>query len=371
MSRYYYYLIFINMVANIIASVPVILMHYRKDGTVISMIIAIIIGMIQVIIYTRFFNSFPGMTLPDLLKKSTSKWFYIPFQVILAFIWFVAGTITIVTFTFLLKRFLTPDMEIWLIGSSILVFVLFGCLMKTDRILYTIEIILTLTFPLILFIFLKAYGSNYINWDYVKIAARQINHMPNLIAFSACFYLFLGTANLFIFNRFFTTKQNFRLKQISIIGLMMIVTLFTTYFIPIGFNGFNHIDELVYPWISTSDSLRMKYGFIERVLFVFLLFYLAIAFLSILVHWHVCTEFLKYTFNLNNLKWKGFSYGQYIPVVVYPTLSLYLILKLDEYQLIKYTGYFYVILFLIFPLVALLLWYIKRRMKDAVNEDSN
>lgn len=79
MSRFYYYLILINMAANIIASVPVILLNHHKDGAVSSMLISIVVGIILVIVYTRFFNSFPGMTLPELLKKTTVKWFYQPF----------------------------------------------------------------------------------------------------------------------------------------------------------------------------------------------------------------------------------------------------------------------------------------------------
>jgi len=360
------------MIANIIASVPVILMQYRKDGAMMSIILAIIAGIVLVTIYTRFFNSFPGKTLPELLKSVTSKWFYWPFILLLALTWFVAGTITLVTFTFLLKRFLTGDMNVFIIGLSILCFVLFGCLMKSDRILYTIEIILTLALPLIFFVFLKAYGGPNINWDFVKLAAQYIYHPPSWTPFAACFFLFLGSANLFIFNRFFTTKQNFGWKQILFVSFLMIGTLFTTYFIPIGYNGFENIDELVYPWISTSDSLRMKYAIIERVLFVFLLFYLMIAFLSILIHWHVCTEFLKFLFKLNKIKVKGFSFGNFIPLIFYAVISLYLVLKLDEYQLFKYTSFYYLYLVVMFPIMTLLFWYIKRRMKnDKVQQNSS
>jgi hypothetical protein len=371
LSRFYYYLILINMVANIIASVPAILLHFHKEGAVPSMILAVVVGTLLVTIYTRFFNSFPGMTLPELLEKTTAKWFHLPFVFFLAVMWFVAGLITLITFTFLLIRYLTPEMPIIQISLTIIISVIFGCLMKTERVLYTIEIILLITFPLILFIFYKAYSSNSLEWDFVKEAALYVNQMPNITPFAACFFLFLGAANLFIFNRFFTEKQTFGWKQVSIVMLVALSTLFTTYFIPIGFNGFESINELVYPWISTSDSLRMDFFIIERVLFVFLLFYLGVAFLSILIHWHVSMEFLKFVFGLEKVKYKGINIGKFIPIPFFIGISLFFIRKLNEYQLFRYTSYFYNSLILVFPLLIILFFFIKRRMKYAKQANQN
>ncbi|KGR78774.1 GerAB/ArcD/ProY family transporter [Ureibacillus sinduriensis] len=365
MSRYYYYLILINMVANVIASVPAILLQFHKQGSVSSMILAAIIGTILITIYTRFFNAFPGMTLPDLLKKTTAKWFYNPFILLLALVWFIAGLITLVTFAFLLIRFVTPEMPIIQIGSTIILSVIFGCLMRSERVLYTIELVTLITFPLTIFIFYKAYTSDNLNWDFVKDAALYVNQMPNLNSFGACLFLFLGVVNLFIFNRFFTEKQSFKWKHAALIGVISTMTLFTTYFIPIGFHGFENIDELVYPWISTSDSIRMEFFIIERVLFVFILFYLGIAFLSILIHWHVSMEFLKFVFHLEKIKFRGLTVGTVIPLPFFIGISLYFLRELNEYQLFRISGLFYDSLIFFFSLITILLFFIKRRMKNA------
>ncbi|BDH61656.1 hypothetical protein MTP04_17860 [Lysinibacillus sp. PLM2] len=214
--------------------------------------------------------------------------------------------------------------------------------MKTERVLYTIELILLMTFPLILFVFYKAYTSDRLMWDFVMEAASYVNQIPNGTAFSSCFFLFLGVANLFIFNRFFTQKQNFGWKQIVIIALTSTFSLFTTYFIPIGFNGLEGIDELIYPWILTSDALRLDYFLIERIQYVFILFYLGIAFLSILIHWHVSMEFLRFVFKLEQIKFKGMIVGKYFPVPFFVGASLLFILYVDEYQLYRLTSIFYI-----------------------------
>ncbi|MDN4494717.1 GerAB/ArcD/ProY family transporter [Ureibacillus aquaedulcis] len=371
MSRYYYYLIFINMVANIIASVPSILYESHKEGSVSSMILGLVAGTIIVTIYTRFFNAFPGMTLPDLLEKTTAKWFYKPFVLFLAFMWFFAGLITLATYTFLLIRYVTPEMPVIQISLSIILSVIFGCLMRTERVLYTIELILLVTLPLILFIFYKTYSGNSLEWDFVKEAALYVNQLPDLNSFSASFFLFLGVVNLFMFNRFFTKKQSFNWKHVTIIAIISTLNMFTTYFIPIGYNGFENIDELVYPWISTSDSIRMEYFMIERVLFVFLLFYLGIAFVSIMIHWHVSIEFLKFVFNLEKLKIKGFKLGKFIPIPFFIGASLFTIVKLNEYQLLRLSSIFYNSLIFFFPSMILLFFFIKRSMKNAKQAKQN
>lgn len=355
------------MVANVIASVPAILLHFHNEGAVSAMVLSVVIGTIIVTIYAKFFNAFPGMTLPDLLQKTTSKWFYNPFIFLLAVTWFIAGLITLITFTFLLIRFLTPEMPIIQISLAIILSVIFGCLMKTDRVLYTTEIILILTCPLTLFIFFKAYRSDDLRWEFVQEAALHFYQMPNIYAYSASFFLFLGVGNLFIFNRFFKNKQNFGWKQITITFIISVTTLFTTYFIPIGFNGSESIGDLVYPWITTSDSLRMRYSIIERVLYVFLLFYLAIAFLSILIHWHVSFEFLKYVFNLEKIKYKEFNLGIFLPIPFFTVISLYLIPTLNEYQLYRYASWFYNIQIVVFPAMIILFLFIKRRIRYAEN----
>lgn len=355
------------MVANIIASVPGILLHYYKEGSVISMIFAVAAGVIIVTIYTKFFLLYPGKTLPELLEKTTSKWFYLTFVFILAVVWFVAGLITLVTFTFLLIRYLSPEMPIFQISLTLILPVIFGSLMKTDRVLYTVEMIFIVTSPLIFFIFYKAYSSKNLNWDFVMEAVLYINQLPNWHSYAASFFLFLGVANLFIFNRYFKGKQTFGWKEITIIGFVSVATLFTTYFIPIGINGFEGINDIVYPWIATTDSIKVDYFIIERILFMFLLFYLGIAFLSILIHWHVSMQFLQFVFKLEKIKYKEKNIGIFLPLPFFIGISLFLVRQLTEYQLFRYTSYFYNGMAVIFPSMILLFLYIKRRMKNDVS----
>lgn len=370
MSRFFYYLFLINMIVNVVATVPSILFHSHRDGTVSSLIIASIFGLILVLIYTKFFNAYPGMTLPELLQQTTKSWFYKPILLLMATLWFMAGKVTLITFVFLLKRFLTPEIPILQIGLLLVISVVFGCLMKTERVLYTIELIFIITIPFITSIFLYTYTSEDLKWDFVKEAALYFYQMPNFYAFSACLYLFLGVANLAIFNRFFKDKQTFGLKQLSFVFVVAIAAIFTTYFIPIGFNGSEKIGDLIFPWITTSDSIRLRYFVIERLLFVFLLSYLGIAFLSMLIHWHVSIGFLKFVFNFNKMKYKGLNFGPFIPIIIFTVISIYYVRTINEYQLFRYSSVLYNVLAIFLSSMIFLFFFINRRMKYA-NQKEN
>ncbi|MFB9760186.1 GerAB/ArcD/ProY family transporter [Ectobacillus funiculus] len=361
MNRYFYYLIIVNMVANIVACVPRILLEARTKGAIVSMILALITGSIVTYTIARFFNKFPGKGLPELLKEYTPKWIAIPLLMLLAIGWFSAGLTTLINYSFLLKRFLTPDMPLQWIASIFLCFISFGILMSSKSVLYTLEAILVFNIPLVILIMIKAYTSEGMEWDFVKEAIMYIYHTPSYSAFSAALFSSIGAVNLIIFNRVFTKKQRMTLLQLGIIFFTLIGNLATTYFVPIGYIGFYHLDRVVYPWVFTSDALRLEFGFIERVLFIFLVLYLAVSFLSILIHWHVVIELLKKMIWLERFKWKEHNLTPYLFVVVFWFISLQTSSYLTEYQVTLYTSYFLNCLPAFLIATFLVLWLIKRR----------
>ncbi|MFP3126000.1 spore germination protein [Ectobacillus funiculus] len=361
MNRYFYYLIIVNMVANIVACVPRIVLAARTKGAIVSMILALIMGSMVTYTITRFFNKFPGKGLPELLQEYTPKWVAIPLLMLLTVGWFSAGLTCLLNYSFLLKRFLTPDMSIQWITSIFLCFISFGILMSSKSVLYTVETLLVFNIPLVFIIMIKAYTSEGMEWDYVKESVMYIYHTPSYSAFSAALFSSLGAANLIIFNRVFTKKQKMTLLQLGLIFFALIGNLATTYFVPMGYIGFNHLDRVVYPWVFTSDSLRLEFGFIERVVFIFLMLYLSVSFLSILIHWHVVIELLKKVIWLERFKWKKRNLTPYLFVGMLWFISLQGATYLTEYKITLYTSYFLNCLPALIIATFLVLWFIKRR----------
>ena len=190
-----------------------------------------------------------------------------------------------------------------------------------------------------------------------------IYHTPSYSAFSAALFSTLGAGNLIIFNRVFTKKQRITLLQIGLIFFMLAGNLATTYFVPIGYNGFEQVNRIVYPWARTSDAMRLEFGFIERVLFVFLVLYLVVSFLSILIHWHVVIELLKKVIWLERFKWKERNLTPYLFVGMLWFISLQGASYLTEYKITLYTSYFLNCLPAFLIATFLVLWFINRRTK--------
>ena len=324
------------MITNIVSSNPKLLLRYSDQGAIPSMIAAVCAGLIFTYVVATFFNKFPGEGLPELLKKFTPTWFTKFVLFILSINFYIAGLFTLSTYTFILKRFLTPEMSIFIVILSFILFISFGILMKTHSVMYTIEIVLILFSPVFLFILIKAYTSPVFNWDFVRIAMMHINHLPDMNSFTTATFILMGSVNLVIFNRVFTKQQKFSFKSLLMVGGMSIAVLFTTYFVPIGFGGFDQIKDLIYPWISTTDSMRMKFGLVERVTFIFMLLFLGIALLSITIHWHATFHLVTNLFPQKKLKWKNVDVTSYLIIIIFWVLAFIVTIKLSEYQLYKY-----------------------------------
>ena len=354
MNRFFYYLILINMITSIVATNPKVLLHSSDKGAILSMILAVVAGLVFTYIVTTFFNKFPGEGLPELLTKFTPTWFSKPVLAYLSITFYLAGLITLITYTHILKRFLTPEMSVYIVILSFVLFVSFGILMKTRSVLYTVEIILVLSSPIILFMLVKAYANPIVDWDAVRIAMMHINHLPELNSFTTALFILMGSANLVIFNRIFTKQQTFSFKSLLFFAGMSIAVLFTMYFIPIGYGGFDKIKDLNFPWISTTDSMRMRFGMIERVTFIFMLFYLGIALLSIVIHWHTAYHLINGLFPKQRIKKKKINFTPYLIIISFWSLAIALTKILTEYQLFQYTITFdnFLLLFFFILLIA-------------------
>ncbi len=291
MNKYLIYLLGLNIVTNGIAFVPRMLIEARYDNLIASILIASVFGVLTIYIYSNAMNHFPEQSLPDILRSYTHKAFYTPYLMFLGFMWFVAGSLTLLVFVKITARFISPDTDTIYVLFFYLILVVFGALLKSMRLLYAVEFIMLMCVPLIIIILIKAYTNQSISWDSIRIVATHYNDMPSVTAISAAFYAYLGFSNIVVFNKNINTKV--RKRDLLLIGTFGVGSLITTAIVPIGLQGIDWVDQLLYPWITTSDSLRIEFAFIERVIYIFVLLYIAFSTLSITVHWHVSINLVK------------------------------------------------------------------------------
>ncbi|QQZ10066.1 GerAB/ArcD/ProY family transporter [Heyndrickxia vini] len=340
MNRYFLYLVLINMLINVIMFVPKILIEYRFEGAVMGILIAVPISLCITFLFIKAMSKFPEQGFPEIFASSQHRLLKITCFSMMQFLWFSAGLITLLEFIDILNRFINPEFPKLMILAIYLVSICFVIQLPTDRVMYLLEIVLFINTPLIGFIIFKAYTNENISWDAILEVGTHLFEMPNLKVIGTATYVFTGFTNLIIFNRVIKkTLSNWNFVAIFLLGC---VSLFTTFFIPIGFNGADQTEEFLYPWISTSDSIRMVYSPIERVIFLFLIFYMSTVLISVSVHWHVAFELMKGTFKKKSSKKQNGTV-----IALYVCLSIVGVTFTNTVLLNTFTSYWMVVRFIV------------------------
>ncbi|MFS0690406.1 GerAB/ArcD/ProY family transporter [Sporosarcina sp. 179-K 8C2 HS] len=293
MNRFLLYLILINMLTNMVSITPRLLILGSDSGTILSLVLVIIVGVALTYLLVNLFSRFPGQGLPEILRATAPKWVATPVLLFMAVTWYFAGLFTLIIYTFIIIRFLTPETSIYIVVLTFAIVVTYGVLMMTKNILYMGEIIFILVVPFIIFVQIKGYSDPTLGWDYIRVALTHVNHLPDYSAFTSSLFIVVGTANLVIFNRVFTNLKKPSAKGMVLLTAIFTFVLATTYLLPIGFGGFDALKNSLFPWIMTSDSMRMKYGVIERIVFIFIGAFLALGVVSMVMHWHISMQLLS------------------------------------------------------------------------------
>lgn len=289
-SRYFYYLFLMNNLINVINFVPRELIERRFDGALISLIIAVPVGCLTVFFFSSMMNKFPGKTIPDIFHAGLPKPVSVPLLLFLLTLWYIVGLITLISFVDITLRYISPDVNPYMIMGGFLVVVLICCLFDSVSLLYGLEVILWMTVPMIVYMISKTLASPNFSWDAVFQTCTHLWNTPDLQALAAATFTFSGYANLVIYNK---VLQGFRPRRVWILAVEGLIALLLTLLVPIGIHGTMAVDRHAYPWFSVADSIRIETFLIERMLYVFYLAYLVLSMVSVIIHWHVCQQLLK------------------------------------------------------------------------------
>jgi hypothetical protein len=279
------------MLINAILFVPRILIDERYDGAILSMILGPIIGGTFMYIFTSSMLKFRGQGLPEIMKQSLPKSISIPLLLFLGTVSFISGALVLINYAFIVSRYLIPETPVYILLILFVTVSSFGALQSSKTVLYSTELILLLSLPLLLFSIFKAYTNKNMNYDEVRALIDYACILPSWKSLSVSTYAVTGYISLSIFNRAFTGIQT--LKHLWTVPCLGFSILLTAFFVPIGILGTDGVNDYIFTWVSTADAVRMKYAFIERVVYIFLLIYLGISYLFAMTTWHVGSEMMS------------------------------------------------------------------------------
>ncbi|QMV43771.1 hypothetical protein [Cohnella cholangitidis] len=291
MARYFYYhVIYVGMI-NIMLFVPWILEQHRFNGAVSAMAVAIAVGTVLTYVTTSLFLRFPGMGLADILNNLLPRGLAVSLNLIGALVWTLAGILVIYAYSATIQQFFNPDMNAYLFLLLMTVAGVWGASRCTRTVQFAQEILLLISAPLIIMILFKAIFSPWLDWNAIRVTAGYIRTAPSFISFCAATFIFAGYNSLTVFNRLLPNGTKIRFRWI--IPLFCSFFLFVSFFIPIGFHGTVGVGEHLYLWSVTADSMILEYGFVYRVLYLFLLLYTALSLMFAMNTWHTAMELIK------------------------------------------------------------------------------
>lgn len=297
MNRYVFYHYFVVCFTNLMLLVPYHLINERFDGSVMALLISPILGGIMMYLFTSGISKFPGQGLPEIFSNFYPSWLVRIIMVYKAILIGTSSTIVIGSYGVIITRFLNPEGNPYMIVAIVMLVCAFGATRSTVTVNFVLEIILILNVPFVAFIIYKTMSNPLMNWDAVIIVAKHYNQLPSLLVIASATFVFTGFLNLGIFNRVF--PKNFRFKYRWTFPLLAFLILAITFFVPIGIHGTEAVSHYVYLWSATADSTKMMYGFIERMLFVFLIVIINLSLAFTMVGWHMVLELLKSVFPNN------------------------------------------------------------------------
>ncbi|NBD23287.1 hypothetical protein [Paenibacillus glycinis] len=294
MSRYlYYHVLYVGMI-NIMMFVPYLLVRDRFEGAISGMLVAVGISTALSLGIVACFGRFPGMGFPEINDLYLPRWLW-SFNLLFGglCVWLPAGIIVIYSYAETSRLFFYPDMNPYvnlflLAGASV-----WASSRSTRTVQFIQEIAMIVITPMLILFLIKAMFDDNMDWDAIRYVAGYVRKPPSFVAIASGTFLFSGYMNLVISNRLHVKRIRFR----WIIPVFGTLFLAITFFVPIGFHGTQGVEDYVYLWSMTADSMALDYGFINRVLYVFLLMFTGISLLFIMNTWHTAILFVRYALN--------------------------------------------------------------------------
>ncbi|MEK3790761.1 GerAB/ArcD/ProY family transporter [Paenibacillus sp. FSL R7-0204] len=328
-SRYFYCLFLMNSLINIINFTPRELIDARFDGAQSSILVAVVTGTLFIYLFTKVIHKFPGQGLPEILRSALPKLLASPLILAFAVLWYMAGALIILSFVDITLRFISPDTDPTAVLLGFLAVVCLCSRIDSLSLLYGLEVMLSITLPLILYSTVKALVNPNFSWDAVLQVMTHALHAPDLNSVAAATFTFSGYINLAIFNRVF---HGLKLKHVWILSLEGLLVLAITFFVPIGYHGTVGIERHVYTWFTTADSIHIEAFLIERMLFIFYFAYSTLSLVSAIIQWHVGKELLFSLLPSAADKPKTRLWQESIILGLFAVGTMFL-MRLDQYEL--------------------------------------
>lgn len=336
MKRYFFYIVFINSINNIIIFLPNVILRDRYNGSLMAIIFAVPYGTFFLYYFIKSIIKFPNKSYPEILKITMPHWVQVSIMLFICMFWYISGFMMLIALIQMIQRFILPYASEYLLLVLIVFIIIFAAKTEGSTVLYALEIFIIIIALAIGFIFIKSILNSNFSWDSCMEVVTHSFTFPTLSSYAVTTYMFSGYTDMIIFNRYFN-NENFQFKHIWLIPVLELALLMFAFFIPIGFFGTQGVSSFTYPWVAATDCIDIKIGLIERTMYIYLPVFFLTAVINIIVHWHVSLELIKgmiqYQFNFTNIN----KISWYINIM-FALLPFIFINKFSNENVVLYIG---------------------------------
>lgn len=346
MNKYFYYNYFIVAFANLLVFVPYVIIQHRYNGAAIAIGLGFIIGTILLYLFIRASQKFPGKDIMDIVEETKQRWFFLIFIPLKTLVSITSSLLVVGGYAIIVSRYLNPDGNLGAVIALVLIAVGYAATRNLLSVAYILEFMVVVAIPLILFIVFKTLMNPLFTFDSVRAVANHYSHMPNLLTVAAAAFMFSGFGNLSLFIEKKDRPLKFRYCWPA--PILMLLLLISTILIPIGILGSETAAEYYFVWTVASDATQMPFGFIERLMFLFIIVLLIIAVTYTVIVLNQVINICKRTImsmRKNNSK----EQSKYMAYYIYGILGLtilILVIKTNDFQLEQLAMWYLVVSFI-------------------------
>lgn len=370
MNKYFYYNYFTVAFTNLLVFVPYVLIQNRYNGSVLALLIGFIIGMLLLYLFTSVTSKYPNKDVIQIMSEAKQNWFIYIFVSLKTIISIISSILVVGGYAVIVSRYLNPDTDLKMVIILVLLATGYAATRNLLSVAYLIEFMMIITIPFIVFIMYKTFTNPIFTWDSVRAVAQHYQKIPNLLTIASATFFFSGFSHLTLFVN--QKNKPLKFKNSWLAPIITFVIALITIIVPIGMLGTETSAQYLFVWTVAADATEIPYGFIERLMFVFIIVLLSIAITYTVSTLSQVIDASKQTLLLFSKKMTPKRVNR-LPIYIYSVLAIviFICVLFNNDFLFEIVAKWYLIIHFLAELLFTTLLFIIMKWKGASHDSSS
>lgn len=284
-NRIAYFCIVLTTMQTGRLSIAHMLIKDRYDGAIGSIVLSVAAQGVLIYIFFNAMSRSEGKTVFDLVKETVPKWVGNSIMLMISLLFFLSGAIQIAFSTQSVVIYITKNAVEWHLALLLAVFIGWIAFYSSISLLYALDVLLLLNFPIYIFLLFKMTFELTHSVDSMLEMVTQCLHPPNFLTVAASAFNLSGFLFLMVFNNLL--PKNHKVRFLWVLCFLQLISQLIVFMLPISFFGTELSGMFRNPIMTVADSIDLPNFFIERLIFIMYLVHSSTSFINSVICWHV------------------------------------------------------------------------------------